>query len=47
MTNTNLDQGSQTGRSYYKIGDNGTGEAIYNKVLKLSNVKEKNEQENL
>ena len=24
MTNTNLDQGSQTGQSYYKIGDNGT-----------------------
>ena len=29
--------------SYKALGGNGTGEAIYNKVLKLSNIKEKNE----
>ena len=32
---------------YKSLGGNGTGDAIYNKVLKLPNVKEKNEQENL
>ena len=29
--------------SYKALGGNGTCEAIYNKVLKLSNIKEKNE----